>query len=97
MMTLGAYHPYTIHTMYNLGLAYQAASESDKAFTMYQQAAKGLEKLAFTHAEAGRIVEPSATGWKSGINSIARTPGGKSGWRRPRRVMGLTRSSMPES
>ena len=44
-MTLGTYHPYTIHTLWNLGLAYQAAREPEKALAMFQQAAAGLEKL----------------------------------------------------
>jgi serine/threonine protein kinase/tetratricopeptide (TPR) repeat protein len=57
VMTLGAYNPYTIHTFWNLGLAYQAADEPEKALAQFQQAAAGLEKLDFTHAEAGSIVQ----------------------------------------
>jgi eukaryotic-like serine/threonine-protein kinase len=56
VMTLGQYHPYTIHTLWNLGLAYLAAREPEKALAMFQQAAAGLEKLDFTHAQAGTIV-----------------------------------------
>jgi tetratricopeptide (TPR) repeat protein len=56
VMTLGAYHPYTLHTLWNLGLAYQAAGEPEKALALFQQAAAGLEKLEFTHADAGLIV-----------------------------------------
>ncbi len=56
VMTLGAYHPDTIHTLDNLGLAYQAAGQPEKALAMFQQAAAGLEKLDFAHAEAGLIV-----------------------------------------
>jgi hypothetical protein len=42
--------------MDNLGQAYQAAGEADKAFSMFQQAVAGLEKLDFQHTEAGPIV-----------------------------------------
>jgi tetratricopeptide (TPR) repeat protein len=55
-MHLGAYHPDTIHTLDNLALAHVAAGAPDKALPLFQQAARGLEKLEFTHAEAGRIV-----------------------------------------
>jgi hypothetical protein len=54
--TLGAHHPYTIHTLENLALAYQADRQPEKALALFQQAAAGLEKLNFTHAEAGVIV-----------------------------------------
>jgi serine/threonine protein kinase len=54
--TLGAYHPYTIHTLLNLALAYQSNREPEKALSVIQQAAAGLEKLDFTHAEAGVII-----------------------------------------
>jgi eukaryotic-like serine/threonine-protein kinase len=57
VMKLGMYHPYTIHTLWNLGLAYHSAAKREKALAMFQQAAAGLEKLDFTHAEAGPIVE----------------------------------------
>jgi hypothetical protein len=56
LMTLGAFHPYTIHTLANLGLSYQGARDPEKALALFQQAAEGLEKLDFTHAEAGLIV-----------------------------------------
>jgi non-specific serine/threonine protein kinase/serine/threonine-protein kinase len=56
VMTLGSYHPYTIHTLENLALAYQSAGQRDKALSTFQQAAAGLEKLEFVHAEAGLIV-----------------------------------------
>jgi serine/threonine protein kinase/tetratricopeptide (TPR) repeat protein len=56
MMTLGPYHPYTVHTLWNLGMAYQAAKDPDRALATFRQAAAGLEKLDFTHAEAGPIV-----------------------------------------
>ena len=40
----------------NLGSAYQAAGEPEKALAMFQQAAAGLEKLDFAHAAAELIV-----------------------------------------
>ena len=57
VMTLGVHHPYTIHSFWNLGLAYQAAGQPEKALATFEQAAAGLEKLDFTHAEAGLIIE----------------------------------------
>jgi tetratricopeptide (TPR) repeat protein len=57
VMTLGASNPYTVHTLWNLALAYDAHKEPEKALALFQQAAAGLEKLDFTHAEAGTIVE----------------------------------------
>jgi tetratricopeptide (TPR) repeat protein len=56
VMTLGAYHPYTVHTLWNLGLAYKANQNPDKALAMFEQAGAGLEKLEFTHAEAGLVI-----------------------------------------
>jgi eukaryotic-like serine/threonine-protein kinase len=56
VMTLGSYHPYTIHTLENLALAYQSDGQADRALTTFLQAAAGLEKLEFVHAEAGLIV-----------------------------------------
>jgi hypothetical protein len=56
VMTLGVYHPYTLHTMENLALAYESAGAPEKALALFRQAAAGLERLEFTHAEAGRIV-----------------------------------------
>jgi tetratricopeptide (TPR) repeat protein len=56
VMHLGTYHPDTIHTLDNLALAYVAAGEPEKALPLFQQAAAGLERLTFTHGEAGRIV-----------------------------------------
>jgi hypothetical protein len=54
--SFGAYHPNTIHTLDNLALAYVAAGEPEKALPLFQQAAAGLEKLKFTHSQAGRII-----------------------------------------
>jgi tetratricopeptide (TPR) repeat protein len=54
---LGAYHRETIQSLENLGLAYQAAGQPDKAAPLFQQAAQGLEQLAFMHDEAALIVE----------------------------------------
>jgi len=56
LTTLGAFHPDTIHSLDNLGLAYQAAGEVDKALTVFEQAGTGLQKLDFVHTEAGQIV-----------------------------------------
>jgi non-specific serine/threonine protein kinase/serine/threonine-protein kinase len=56
MKNFGAYHPLTIHTLDNLGQAYQAAGKLDQALTLFQQAATGLEKLEFSHAEASLII-----------------------------------------
>ncbi len=56
MMTLGAYNPYTVHSLWNLGLAYEADDKPERALALLQQAAAGLEKLDFTHAEAGTII-----------------------------------------
>ena len=65
--------------MFNLGLTYQAASEPEKAFTMYQQAAKGLEKLDFTHAEAGGIVG-SLCDWLEERKQFDRADGWRKKW-----------------
>ena len=56
VMTLGAHHPYTVHTLEILGLAYQSGGEPDKALAVFRQAAAGLEKLDFTHAEGDMII-----------------------------------------
>ena len=97
-MTLGAYHPYTIHTMHNLGLAYQAAGKPEKALAMFQQAAAGLEKLDFTHAGAGQIVwEPVRLPGTDGSSSIGRMPGGGSGWRRSKKRDGADSPLMPRN
>lgn len=56
VMTLGAHHPYTVHTLETLALAYESGGEPEKALAVSRQAAAGLEKLDFLHAEAGQIV-----------------------------------------
>jgi tetratricopeptide (TPR) repeat protein len=56
LRTLGSYHPYTIHSLETLGLAYESAREPEKALDLFRQAAAGLEKLEFTHAEACMII-----------------------------------------
>jgi tetratricopeptide (TPR) repeat protein len=56
MTTLGPNHPDTIYTLDNLGQAYQDAGQPEKALASFQQAAAGLEKLEFSHTEAGRII-----------------------------------------
>jgi len=56
LMTLGGHHPSTVVTLGDLGLAYRDAGEHDKALPHFQQAARGVEKLAFAHDQAGRII-----------------------------------------
>jgi tetratricopeptide (TPR) repeat protein len=56
VMTLGAYHPYTLYTMNNLGHAYLAAGNPEKALALFEQAAAGIERIGFIHVAAGRIV-----------------------------------------
>ena len=46
-LTLGPFHPDTIYTLDNLGNAYLAAGEPEKALALYRQAAADLEKLDF--------------------------------------------------
>ena len=53
--TLGNYHPYTIHSLDNMGLAYRSAQQSEKALALFLQAAAGLEKLGFAHADGSLI------------------------------------------
>jgi tetratricopeptide (TPR) repeat protein len=56
VMLLGALHPDTIYTLHNLGSAYNADGQTEKALAMYQRAAAGLEKREFAHAAARQIV-----------------------------------------
>jgi serine/threonine protein kinase/tetratricopeptide (TPR) repeat protein len=53
---LGVYHPHTIHILDNLALAYRDAGKPEQALPLLQQAAAGLEKLAFIHGDSGRII-----------------------------------------
>jgi tetratricopeptide (TPR) repeat protein len=53
---LGADHPHTLDTLAGLALAYEAAGKPEQALPLLQQAALGVEKRQFVHANAGPII-----------------------------------------
>ncbi|HKA52385.1 MAG TPA: tetratricopeptide repeat protein, partial [Candidatus Binatia bacterium] len=44
VMILGSHHPATIDSLYNLGIMYQADRKPEKAMSLLEQAATGIQK-----------------------------------------------------
>jgi eukaryotic-like serine/threonine-protein kinase len=53
---LGEDHPDTLQTMSDLAAGYVTVGKVDLALPLFQQAAAGVEKRAFAHGNAGRII-----------------------------------------
>jgi serine/threonine protein kinase/tetratricopeptide (TPR) repeat protein len=60
LMALGGHHPATILTLNELAMAWVGAGEPEAALPLFQQAAAGVERLAYAHDDAGRIVHHAA-------------------------------------
>jgi tetratricopeptide (TPR) repeat protein len=74
---LGADHPETLTSRSNLASAYQSAGQLDRALPLFEEAAAGIEKLRFQHANAGRIIGNTISAFeKAGLLDKAE------GWRR---------------
>jgi serine/threonine protein kinase len=57
VMILGSQHQATLGTTYLLAFAYQDDKKLDKALSLFEQAAIGVEKLQFAQVNAGRIID----------------------------------------
>jgi len=52
----GADHPETLHTLTGLARSYVAAGERERALSLFEQTAAGIEKRQFKHESADQIV-----------------------------------------